>query len=428
MGMASQAAAGRAVTSGREAVRRYRALAEQDSTSYLPLLAGELNNLSNRLSDAGYRGEALTTMEEATTHYRALAEQDPVTYLPDLALALNNLGLRLETAGGERFAEALVTGEEAARIYRRLVKRDPEVHLPGLARALDNLGVRLSTAGRHPEGLAVSQEAVRHYRVLAGRDLEFLPQLAGALNNLSLSLGTAGRHLEALDAAEGAAGLYHVLAERDPHRYLPDIAMISGNLDVHLRAAGRWAEALAAGEESARSYRSLAEQNPRAFLPDLVLALNNLARGHLEAADDPSLAPVLEWLATPTWTASAEYHTGHLWRLVPGQLDAYVDRIPDSDLLLVHAGLLDLAGRSGVERAYALRRDPVSAYREARLAIDAGDQVHALAHARLVIGTAPHAEAGWQLLSEVEAGRHEDARAALYARRGVLAASVEVGS
>ncbi len=63
------------------------------------------NNRAVRLGDLGRREEALEAAREAVEKYRTLAERSPDAFLPDLAMSLNNLGAMLSDLG--RREEAL---------------------------------------------------------------------------------------------------------------------------------------------------------------------------------------------------------------------------------------------------------------------------------------------------------------------------------
>ena len=94
--------------------------------------------------------------------------------------------------------------------------------------------------------------------------------LAASLNNLSNRLADLGRPVEALAAIEEAVAHYRSLAGDSPDRFLPDLASSLNNLSNRLADLGRPAEALAAIEEAVGIRRSLAEANPAASLPELV--------------------------------------------------------------------------------------------------------------------------------------------------------------
>ena len=80
-------------------MRLRRVLAGASPAAYTPNLASSLNNLANRLSEAGERGEALEAAREAVRLRRVLAGASPAAYTPNLASSLNNLANRLSEAG-----------------------------------------------------------------------------------------------------------------------------------------------------------------------------------------------------------------------------------------------------------------------------------------------------------------------------------------
>jgi tetratricopeptide (TPR) repeat protein len=195
--------------------------------------------------------------------------------LAERARRLNTLGVRLSNFG--RREEALAASEEAVRHYRELVGKNRDAFLRDLARALNNLGILLSNLGRREEALAASEEAVRHYRGLVGKNRDaFLPDLASALNNVSGDLSNLGRREEALAASEEAVRHYRELVGKNRDAFLPDLASALNNVSVYLSNLGRREEALAASEEAVGLRCELVGKNRDAFLPDLASALNNL--------------------------------------------------------------------------------------------------------------------------------------------------------
>jgi hypothetical protein len=127
--------------------------------------AGILNNLSNRLSDAGDGAGALVAIRKAVDAYLGLAKDNPAQFAPDLAASLNNLSLRLGDAGDG--AGALAAIREAVGTHRRLAQDNPARFAPDLARSLNNLSLRLSDAGDGAGALAAIREAVEIRRRLA---------------------------------------------------------------------------------------------------------------------------------------------------------------------------------------------------------------------------------------------------------------------
>jgi hypothetical protein len=93
-----------------------------------------LNNLSNRLSDAGDGAGALVAIREAAEIRRLLAQANPSRFAPHLALSLNNLSNRLSDASDG--AGALAAIREAVEIRRRLAQGNPARFAPDLARSV----------------------------------------------------------------------------------------------------------------------------------------------------------------------------------------------------------------------------------------------------------------------------------------------------
>ncbi|MET3920860.1 tetratricopeptide repeat protein [Arthrobacter sp. UYEF20] len=100
--------------------------------------------------------EALAPLTEAVKLRRELAETNPAAWNPTLAMALNNLSNRLAEAGHKDQALAPIT--EATDLYRELAATNPAAWNPNLAMALKNLSTNLTEVGRHKEALAVQDE------------------------------------------------------------------------------------------------------------------------------------------------------------------------------------------------------------------------------------------------------------------------------
>ena len=100
---------------------------------------------------------ALTLTDQVTDQLRRLAAGNPAAYDPDLAAVLNNLSNRLADAG--RRAEALTASQDAVAVYRRLASGNPAAYEPVLALSLKNLSNHLAAAGRRDEAELVRREA-----------------------------------------------------------------------------------------------------------------------------------------------------------------------------------------------------------------------------------------------------------------------------
>ena len=169
---------------------------------------------------SGQREEALETAREAVAIRRQLAQASPAAYLPDLAMSLNNLGNRLSDAGpagggagdGPRGRQPLPAARPGQP--RRLPPRPGHVaEQPRQPPQRRRAGGRRRWSGR---------EAVSHYRQLAeASPAAYLPDLAMSLNNLGQLPqrgGPAGG-----GAGDGPRGRHHPPAARrgQPRRLPP---------------------------------------------------------------------------------------------------------------------------------------------------------------------------------------------------------------
>jgi tetratricopeptide (TPR) repeat protein len=89
-----------------------------------PELANSLNNLSNRLSDLGWREEALDAIQDAVDIYRGLAESLPEAFRPNLATSLGARGNALKGLG--RMDEARASYAEGLEIVTPTADRYPD--------------------------------------------------------------------------------------------------------------------------------------------------------------------------------------------------------------------------------------------------------------------------------------------------------------
>jgi tetratricopeptide (TPR) repeat protein len=103
-------------------LRIYRDLAEENPSTYLPNVAGTLNNLALLHSDKNELTLAQGEYEEALRIYRDLAEENPSTYLPDVAMTLLNLSIFYLQAKSEKEKSTALANEtiEIARHFQQL--------------------------------------------------------------------------------------------------------------------------------------------------------------------------------------------------------------------------------------------------------------------------------------------------------------------
>jgi tetratricopeptide (TPR) repeat protein len=187
-----------------EALANYRQLAEVNSQTYLPYVAGTLNNLANLQSAKNEFAKAELSYEEALAIRRQLAEVNPQTFLQDVATTLNNLGL-LQSAKNE-FAKAELSYEEALAIKRQLAEVNPQTFLQDVATTLNNLGILQSAKNEFAKAEKSYEEALAIRRQLAEMNPQtFLPNLAMTQINMAIfyleSKPNKARSFELVDEA-----------------------------------------------------------------------------------------------------------------------------------------------------------------------------------------------------------------------------------
>jgi tetratricopeptide (TPR) repeat protein len=95
----------------------------------------------------------------------ALYREDPEPAGTDLARALNNLANRLAEAG--RPEEALAAAVEAVELYREAARRQPGLPVADFATALDNVAVCMGRLGRYEDARAARGESAEIWRSLS---------------------------------------------------------------------------------------------------------------------------------------------------------------------------------------------------------------------------------------------------------------------
>ncbi|WP_285777816.1 tetratricopeptide repeat protein [Microtetraspora sp. NBRC 13810] len=205
-----------AVEPAREAVELHRRLAEVEPAANLPGLAMSLSNLGGCLSGVGDKQGAVRSVREAVEVYRQLAGAEPAAYLPNLAISLSNLGALLSGVGDKRRAVELA--REAVELHRQLAEAEPEAYLPDLASSLATLGTFLSEVGDKRGAVELAREAVELHRQLAEVEPEaYLPDLALSLWTYARVCNESETDLPAgLSAAEEAISHYRWLAGKLP--------------------------------------------------------------------------------------------------------------------------------------------------------------------------------------------------------------------
>ena len=260
-----------------EALELYRRLAAANSATYLPKVAMTLNNLGFLHRARNDVAAAQAAYDEALQIYRPLAGANPETYLPDVAMTLNNLG---DLYRDRNDVAAQAAYDEALELYRHLANVNPLTYLPDLAATLNNLATVHIAKDDFPVAQAGYEQALKIYRRLPeATPLTYLPDLAGTQYNRAI-LYTGKNEFPTTKSAYDDK-IRCQWAEAALPTYLPNLASTLCNLAKLYSKKYEFPEAQATYSEALEMYRCLALVDPEAYLPNLAATLNNLATLHM---------------------------------------------------------------------------------------------------------------------------------------------------
>jgi tetratricopeptide (TPR) repeat protein len=261
-----------ALDAAKEAVRMYRPFAKM-IPSRRTLLASMLNNLSNRLMNAGRYEEALTAASECVDLYRETNRNTP----PDRnRLAMGIGGAALKLAKMDRYEEAVEMIRESIAIREELAQRNP-VFRSGLGLTLNNCCHWLTKLNRGSEAVIVGRRAVE---ILAGEVTanpgKWTALYAGSRSSLAGALAASGAFDEALTQQRLAISLLEPLVRADapPHEVL--FAEQFVDLGKRLADVGQGSLGLVPTEHAVMILRARTKTQPGAYLRDLAYGLSAL--------------------------------------------------------------------------------------------------------------------------------------------------------
>jgi tetratricopeptide (TPR) repeat protein len=359
-------------------------LAAADEPGYLPLLAGSLTNVANRLDEVGRRAEALERRFESVDKFRTAAAASDV-HTSDLADAIGNLANHLGEQG--RVQEATELAEEAVAIGRRVL------------RPLGEELVKAVNEGREPDPQWLL------LATLVGRGL------ASSLINLSNLHSRVGSIGESVELANEALTLYRSLAEINRAAELPDLAATVLNVAARLRELDRVDDALPLALEAVELGRELVTLNPASYRPVLIDALNTLGLIQDEGGDTVEALATLREAESLAAELEASYPAAH--------------RSTHAHALLNLGSQLSTMGLR--PEALATTQDAVASYRQladANWSAHGSDLVSSLINVSNHLMTLGHSDEALSAASEaVQYGRQLDQT--VPANRGHLADALD---
>ncbi|MFI7236081.1 tetratricopeptide repeat protein [Streptomyces cyaneofuscatus] len=268
--------------------------------------ADSLLVLSHACRMTGRLMEAYDAGDQALSLFRALAQEDGEEGEKrerGLARALINQSqavwqLDPGTMPFDQIARSDDHTEEAVRRARALVsrRRHPELDPLLLVRALTERGTNLWRLQRHPEALALDEEAVKTSRRLAEENPDaYTADLARALMGLAVNYGAASRPRdEAMALEREAIGLLRPLAGELPAVHRSTLAQTLHNLALGLSQEGDDAAARECIQEAIEHRRALARDPHGVAVPGLAHSVSVLATFHERTGDDAAAAEGFE--------------------------------------------------------------------------------------------------------------------------------------
>ncbi|MFG6103082.1 tetratricopeptide repeat protein [Leptothoe sp. EHU-05/26/07-4] len=280
-----------------ESLQVYRELASENPRTYLPHVAGMLNNLAILQSEQNKYEAAQGNYKEALQIRCELAKENPNIYLPYVAGTLNNLANCQQFQN--EYEAAKGNYEKALQVYSGLAQENPRTYSPKVAGTLNNLAILQSGQNEYEAAKGNYEKALQVYSGLAQENPRtYSPKVAGTLNNLAILQSGQNEYEAAKGNYEEALQVYSGLAQENLCTYLPKVAMTLNNLAILQSGQNEYEAAQANYEEALQLRRDLAEKNPRTYLPYVATTLINLSIFYLQSKPDSqkSVALALEAL------------------------------------------------------------------------------------------------------------------------------------
>lgn len=235
-----------------------------------------LNSLAALYNATKRYKDAEPMFKEALETYKRFAQDNPGSYEHDVAMTLHNLAhLYSET---HRMEDAETLYNEALKIYRRLVKDNPQAYEPDLARTLNALGVLYKITKRFDEAEAMYREAQEIYQRLARHNpLAYEEGVAMTLFNLAILYERTNRNNDAEAMYKKCLDICRRLAIPNRLTYEPKVAEILYLLANLYTNTKQFVDAEPMYKESLDIYRRLTQANPQLYESPLAETLNDLA-------------------------------------------------------------------------------------------------------------------------------------------------------
>ncbi|MDH6306437.1 tetratricopeptide (TPR) repeat protein [Parabacteroides sp. PF5-5] len=218
------------------------------------------------------------------------------SYFPEIAADLNNTAKAL--IAEEKYEEALASFKKAEILYRHASKNNLE-HLSDYVTVLSNMGFLHQAMDEYDEAFEKYEKvlSIRNSLTPEEKSLVHLPdteKIMNALTAMSYSLNEQASHHrmkgeidEGLEKAQKALSMCRLLVSNNPKPYLIFLATLLNDLAIlHTAKAEHHEEALSEFNEALTIFRSQAKENPQDHLPSVAACLIGLSAFYINAVPD----------------------------------------------------------------------------------------------------------------------------------------------
>ena len=244
------------------------------------------------LSALGRPAEALAGIEAQIGLLRRLTEEIPEAYEAALAYALHDKGWLLWRMG--RYREAEPPTFEATRIREKLVASNPSEFEVAFAASTHNLAVMFTYFDRVNEALDILPQAVGIRRRRVGVNPGSMRDVASSLNLLGTLLARSGQDDAAVEPLQEAAAIRHQLADHASPAHREEVATALTTLTRALMALNRHQDALGRAHRAAEIWRTIAKDGSTDHEAGYVRALFCLSQCQYRTGEPESLSTLTE--------------------------------------------------------------------------------------------------------------------------------------
>lgn len=254
---------GRALDVYAAAIRLLAELAQHDFSAK-PEFTGTLLNYAECLRCCELPNEALRALDQALALFETFSSGKHADPHQVSTIAQTQLSRGKVLAELERHDEAEAAMRDAVAMFKEYGDDRPDSHAVTYADALDALSTLLRSLGRIDEAIKPAEQGLELVTRLAiGDAIRYLHPLSRLTHNLGRSYQQAGLFERALALFQQAVNGFQILAKAQPHAYRVTLLQVTSNYGLALAQSGQ----LERAHELAQQTVELAQADPRGQLP-----------------------------------------------------------------------------------------------------------------------------------------------------------------